>query len=159
MLLVIEHLQRQTGVQIRIVTLGAFERRVLVVLDEMVVRVGRERQRIQPQRVHHRHPQQPQPGSGSLQMGKVELDDVVSDHKVGAIGEAVERRERLIDRAPVLDRRNLISLQAGDASACLAITTGLQCPCHASARVGTHTRQRVDVAVPAGDFKVNRQAA
>ena len=159
MLLVLEHPKRQPGVQVRVVALGALERRVLVVLDQMVIRVRRERQRVQPQSVHHRHPQQPQPGSGGLQMGKVELDDVVTHHKVSTPSQPVKRNKRLTNRAPIFGRCDIVTVQACDAPAGLALRTGHVRPLDALVRVGARSCQSVDAAVMPRDFKVDRQAA
>ena len=92
LLLVCEHPQGENRVEFRVVPAIAFELPVLVVLDEMVIRVARERQRVEPQRVHRRHLQQPQPGARGLQMGEVELDEIVAEHEARAVGKIVKAR-------------------------------------------------------------------
>ena len=56
-LLVRECLQGEPRVQFRIVQAPALELSVLIVLDQMVIRVAREGQRVEPERVHRWQPQ------------------------------------------------------------------------------------------------------
>ena len=102
LLLVPEHPEGQIRVEFRIVATLACELPVLVVLDEAVIRVARERQGVEPQRVHHRHLQQPQPGVGGAQMGDVELDEVVAEQESRTVGEIVEVGQRSIEGAALL---------------------------------------------------------
>ena len=90
LLLVVEHLQRKPGVQLGIVPAARYQRSVLVMLDQMVIRIAGEGQRIQPKCVHRGQVQQPQAGIGRPQMGQVESDQVVPQQEVRAIGQVVQ---------------------------------------------------------------------
>ena len=130
LLLVCEHPQGENRVEFRVVPTIAFELPVLVVLDEMVIRVARERQRVEPQRVYRRHLQQPQPGARGLQVGDVELDEIVAEQKSGAVGEVVEVGQRLLESAALLREHDR------------------------SAAVGSFAGERVDAASLCGDLKI-----
>ena len=54
LLLVDKDLHGESGVQIRVVDAASFELSVLVVLDQVVIRVAREGQGIEHQRIHSR---------------------------------------------------------------------------------------------------------
>ena len=102
LLLVPEHAQCQFSVEFWVVAALSCELPVLVVLDETVIRVARERQGVEPQRVHRRHLQQPQAGAGGPQMGEVELDEVVAENEVRPVGEIVKVGQRLMEGAALL---------------------------------------------------------
>ena len=131
LLLVPEHPQGENSVEFRVVPALAFELRVLVVLHEMVIRVERERQRVDPQRVHRRHLQQPQSGARGLQMGEVELDEVVAEHEARAVGEIVKVGQCLIQAAALLGEDD------------------------GSPVVGPSAGERVDAPGLPGDLKIN----
>ena len=63
-------------------------------LDQVMVRVAREGERVQPESIHRRHSQQMQIGRNSLEVGQVEGDEVVAQHQFGALGEAIQPSER-----------------------------------------------------------------
>ena len=84
-----KHLQRKPGVQLGIVPAAPYQRSVLVMLDQMVIRIAGEGQRIEPQGIHRKQIQQPQAGIGRPQMGQVESDQVVPQQEVRAIGQVV----------------------------------------------------------------------
>ena len=90
LLLVVEHLQRKPGVQLGIVPAAPYQRPVLVVLDQMVIRIAGEGQRIEPQGIHRKQIQQPQAGIGRPQVGQVESDQVVLQRKVRAVGQLIQ---------------------------------------------------------------------
>ena len=92
--LLTEHPQGEAGVQLGIAHPVALELAVLGVLDQPVVRVAGEGERIQAQRVDARESQQSQIGSGGLQMRHVELDQVVAEQAARAVGERVELLQR-----------------------------------------------------------------
>ena len=71
--------EREPGVQFRIVDLSADEAAVLIVLDQAMIGIGRKGQRAEAQGVQHRQAQQPQLGSRDPEMGNVERDQVVAD--------------------------------------------------------------------------------
>ena len=60
LLLVVEHLQRQPGVQFGIIQTAPYQGSVLVVLDQIMIGVPGEGQRVEPERVHRRQFQQSQ---------------------------------------------------------------------------------------------------
>ena len=94
-LLVVEHLQRQPGVQLGIVPASPLQRTVLIVLHQIVVRIAGEGQGIEPERVHRRQVQQSQARVGGPQVGQVEIDQVVAQHEVRAVGQLVQPGQRL----------------------------------------------------------------
>ena len=67
--LIVEDLQGQPGVQLGIVDPPLFQPAVLVVLDQVVVRVAREGQRVQPESVHGGQLEQPQIGTHGFKVG------------------------------------------------------------------------------------------
>ena len=76
--LVGQNLQRQPGVQLRVIHPPAFKLPVLVVLDQVVVGIAREGQRVEPQGVDGRQLQEPKAGLCGPQVGQVESDEVVA---------------------------------------------------------------------------------
>ena len=59
--LVAKYRQRQFGIKRRVVDVTALEATALIVLDQMMVRVPRESQRIEPKRIDYRTFQNSQP--------------------------------------------------------------------------------------------------
>ena len=94
-----------------------------------------------------------------MQMRKIEPKDVVTHHKVSTPSQPVKHNKRLTNRAPVLGRCDIVTVQACDTPASLVDAAGLERPSHAPTRVGTHTRQTMDMPIQGRDFKVDRQAA
>ena len=94
LLLIFEHLQRQPGIQLRVVDPPPLQLPVLVVLHQVVIRVLRKGQRVEPERVHRRQLQQPQLRTGRLQVRQVEADQVVAQHEVCAVGKLVQLGQR-----------------------------------------------------------------
>lgn len=66
------------------------ELRILVVLHQMVIRVARKGERIEPKCVHLRQVQQTQVGVRGLQMGMVEVDQIVTEKEVRPFGQLVQ---------------------------------------------------------------------
>ena len=135
LLLVVEHLQHQPGVQFGIIQTAPYQGSVLVVLDQVVIRIAGESQRIEPERVHRRQIQQSQAGICSPQVGQVEADQVVPQHKVRAIGQVVQPGQR---------RRQIVAHPGND--------QGL-------AGVRPHTGQGVDALIRPANFQIQRQTA
>ena len=130
--LVDEHLQCQTGIQLRIVQLPPPEPAVLIVLHEMVIGVAREGQRTETQRVHRGQPEQPEVRVRGSQVGQVEGDEVVAEDKGRAFSEIVEPVER---RAHIAPRMN-----------------------QALAGVRPHRAERVNDPILLADLQVQRDA-
>ena len=74
-----EELQRQFGVEQRVVYLHPRQRGLLILLDEMVIGVFREGQRTQVQRVNSGEVEQIQVRGVLCEQLQVVLDDVVAD--------------------------------------------------------------------------------
>jgi hypothetical protein len=89
-LLVVEDLQREPGIQFRIVFAFAYELAVLVMLDEMVIWVAGKSQWIEPECIYRGQLQQPQPGIRGLQMGQIEFDQIVAQEEFRAIRKIVQ---------------------------------------------------------------------
>ena len=92
-------MQGEPRVLFRVVQALALELSVLIVLDKMVIRVAREGEGVEPERVDSRQSQQAQVGTSGLQMGKVELDQIVAKQEVRALGEVVQLSQRLFEAA------------------------------------------------------------
>ena len=96
-----KQLQRELGVQQRIADLHPRKRRLLVLLDQVVVRVLGERQRAQVERVNGREAEQRQVRCMFGEKTEIVFDDVVSDEARSAIGEGVELGKRRTQSASV----------------------------------------------------------
>ena len=88
-----KHLQGEACIQFRIVDPPSFELRILIVLDQVMVGVAGKGQRVQPQGIHPRQPQQAEIGVCGLQVGNVETDQVVAKQAVRAVREVIQRRQ------------------------------------------------------------------
>ena len=133
LLLVAEDLQREPGVQLRVVHPPALELPVLVMLDQAVIGVAGKGEGVEPQRIHRRKPQEPEIGVRRGQMRQVEGDQVVAQQAVRADGERIQLRQRRAQRA-VVKGEGLAGLRA-------------------------HRSEGADAAVPAADFEIQREAA
>ena len=76
--LVMEEIQREPGIELRIVQTPALELPILVVLHQVVIRIAGKGERIEPQRIHRRHAQEPKVGFRRLDLWEIEGDQVVS---------------------------------------------------------------------------------
>ena len=94
--LVVEDLQHQPGVQLRVVQASLDQGTVLVVLDQVVVGVAGEGEGVQPEGVHRGQIEQPQVGIGGLQVGQVEVDQIVPQQEVRAICQLIQPGQRLV---------------------------------------------------------------
>ena len=94
--LVAKTAERQSRIELRVVELPRLQLPVLVMLDQMVVRVARKGQRVEPQRIDHRQRQEPQPRLGRGQVRGVEGDEVVPEQKAApsASGSSFARAAR-----------------------------------------------------------------
>ena len=126
--LVMEDFQREPGIEFRVVQSPSFELSVLVVFDEVVVRIAGKGEGVQLQRIHRRQLQQPEIRFRRGQMGQIEGDQVVTEQKVRVSSEVVECRQR----------RGQIST-AED---------------HGLIDIRTHRSEGVDAAIPNTDFKI-----
>ena len=99
---------------------------ILIVLDQMVIRVAREGEGVEPERVDSRQSQQAQVGTSGLQMGKVELDQIVAKQEVSALGEAVQLSQRLFEAA-ARQRKDYGLADIGPYSGERVDTPGLPC--------------------------------
>ena len=88
--LVVEHLQRQPGVQFRVVDTPTPQPSILIMLNQMVIGVTRKRQRIEHKRVHHGEPQQPQTRVRRFQVRQIEADQIMPQEKICAISKALQ---------------------------------------------------------------------
>lgn len=80
--LVGEEIENQAAVQFRVVHPAAFQLTILVVLDEVVIGVAREGQRIEPERVYDRQTQHRQVWLGRFQDRTIMLDQVVPEEQL-----------------------------------------------------------------------------
>ena len=103
-------------------------------LDQVVIRVAGKGQRIEPECIYRGQPQQPQTGCRGLQMGQIEIDQIVAQQKVRATGKIVQLAQCRAQAiaGPGKDER----------------LTGFR----------THRREFVDAAVLNADFKIQRDA-
>lgn len=70
-----------------------------LMLDQVVVGVAREGERIEPQGVDHRQGKQPQPWSDRGQVWPVEVDEVVAEHEAPSDAVVAAYRRKLADVA------------------------------------------------------------
>src|SRR5262249_41874206 len=88
-LLVGQHLQREPRIQFRIIPSSPLKLTVLVVLDEMVVRIPRERQRIEVQRVDTRKLKQTELGFRRLEVRYIEANQIVAEQEFCALAKLI----------------------------------------------------------------------
>ena len=88
--LVVEELDSESGVELRIVQAPAFEPAVLIVIDQVVIGIAGKRQGVQPQRIHRRDAQELQIGLRGGQMGKIEENQVVAQQEGRSLGQRVQ---------------------------------------------------------------------
>ena len=89
-----QQLERELSIEQRIVDLHARKRGLLVLLDQVVVRVLRERQGAQVERVDRGQVEQREVRRLRGEETEIVLDDVVSDEERRAVGEGVESGKR-----------------------------------------------------------------
>ena len=82
--LVVEDLQGEAGVELRIVNLTTLEQAVLVVFDQVVVGVARKGQGAELQGIDRRQLQQAQVRLGGFQVRQVEGNEVVAEQQISA---------------------------------------------------------------------------
>jgi hypothetical protein len=90
LLLVIEYLQRQARIQLRIVASPSAELPVLIMLDEVVVGIPRECKGIQTKRINPGKLEEPQVRSRRFEMRYIEADQIVAEQKRRAPRELVQ---------------------------------------------------------------------
>ena len=132
---VFEERQREPGVVLRIVSSFADQVAILIVLDQAVVRVLREGEWTQHERVQGRTAEQPEIRCRRAQVRQVEVDQVVAEDDVRRFGEVVEFVQGTVELAWLEPR-------ADQGSA-----------------VGIDRRQRVDSLASLADLQVDGQAA
>ena len=98
-MLIAEDVEREPGVELRVVHPPPLELTVLVVLDEVVVGIAGEGERVQPQRVDRGKAKQPEVGLGGGELRQVEEDQVVAQNEPGAVGKVVEVSQRPLEVA------------------------------------------------------------
>ena len=86
--------KRLTRVEFRIVDLSSDQAAVLIVLDQLVVGVGRKRQGAQTQSVQHRHAEHAHVRCSSFEVPYVEVNQVVADETVAGLGEFIKLSQR-----------------------------------------------------------------
>ena len=131
--LVVEQIQREPGIELRVVQPAAFELSVLVVLDQVVIGIARKGERIEPQRIHRRQAQEPKIGLRRLDMREIEGDQVVPEQKGRAVGQHIQ----------LLQRRRQIPASKDQAAS----------------GIGPQCGKGADATVANADFEVQRQAA
>ena len=131
--LVGEHLDHQAGIQFGIIHMPGFQASVPVMLDQVVVGVPRESERVEPERVDRRFYELCQPRSQGSQMRQVVLEDVMPDW----MREPAQRTFQPVE--PILE----LTLQAPDRG----------CP------TGRHGGEGEDLGRPGIDLQIDRQAS
>ena len=91
--LIAEHLQGEFRVEQRIVLAVGEQLAVLVVLDEVVIGILREGQRVEAQGVDHRLAEQAQVRLAGVQLRQIKGDQVVPQQERRVIRQSVQRRE------------------------------------------------------------------
>ena len=90
MKLVLEDLESQPCIELGVVQTPALKLAVLIVFYQVVVRIAREGERIELERIDARQLQDFQIRSGRHQVDRVEGDKIVSEQEARAIREAIE---------------------------------------------------------------------
>jgi hypothetical protein len=78
------------GVQFWIIATRVLETAILIVLHQVVIRIARKRERTETERVDPRQSQQSKIGVRGCKMLGIELDDVVTDKEIGALGKFIQ---------------------------------------------------------------------
>ena len=102
-----QHLQRKPRVLNRVIHMPDLQPPVLIVLDQMVVRIARKGQGVQPQRIHRRRPQSREPRPIGHQMRQVMAQDVVADQMHGPGAKRLQPIQRRVQRCPFVNQRRL----------------------------------------------------
>ncbi|TLD45438.1 MAG: hypothetical protein FAZ92_02292 [Accumulibacter sp.] len=131
--LIAEQIEGQLCIEQRVVQLCTPEPAVLVVLDEVVIRVARKGQRIQPQRIDDRQFEESQSRRDRGEMRAVEGEQIVAEDEAATAGQCIETGER---------RR-----QIADAAV------------QPLAAVAAHCSQLPDAPTAQPDLQIDRQAA
>ena len=133
-LLIFEHLKGEPGIELGIVDAAAAQLAVLVMFYEVVIWILGECQRVEHQRVHRGHLVQAKMRGHSAKSGKVEVDQVVTQHKGLALCQVVKAGQRLVQSAvPIIEEEG-------------------------PARTGRYCGKGMDAVVVTAHFKVQRQA-
>ena len=131
--MVAQDVQRDSGIELGVVHSPSLELSVLVVLDQVVIRVAREGERIEPQRIDRRELQEPKFGLCRGKMRQVEAEQIVAQKELGASGEIVHSRQRRRQVAATVEYQTLAGIRA-------------------------HGGEGVNSTVLLADFEVQRQA-
>ena len=87
--LILEESESELSIQLRVVELRSLEAAVVVVLDEVVIWIARKAERIKAKRIHPWQLEKTQVWIGSCEVHGVEVDQVVAEQVLGAIGELI----------------------------------------------------------------------
>ena len=98
--LVPEYFNSEPRVQLRVVEPTPFHLAVLVVLDQVMIGIAGKGERVEPQRIYSGQFEKFQFRCGGPKVREVELDQIVSEHIVGAIGDVVQPRKGLLQTFP-----------------------------------------------------------
>ena len=159
--LVGQELQRQPGVQHRVIQSLPLQLPVLVVLHQPMVRIAGKGQRIEPERVNRRQAQQAQPRPSRLQVGQIEGDQVVAYDVGCALGKVVQSRQRRCHAATAVDQRPCSSMHRGEGVDATALAAHLQIQGQATGGQIVHSihrrrTERASVAMVDGAWRTSQ---
>ena len=101
--LVPQNVEDKQGILLGIVQMTALQPPVLIVLDQVMVGILRERKRVEPQRVDDGLTEKLQISGCSCQVRQVERDDVVPNQELRVPGKLVQLPERVRQTATAID--------------------------------------------------------
>ncbi|VAW18742.1 hypothetical protein MNBD_ALPHA09-1626 [hydrothermal vent metagenome] len=93
--LVLQDSEYKPGIEFGIIDMTGLQASITVVLDQVVIRVSRKCERVEPQGVDGRFRHNAQVGRICFQMLHIKMDDVVAKQKPGTVGEFVQRTQSL----------------------------------------------------------------
>ena len=99
--LISENFQCKPGVEFRITPFPSCESAILVVLDEVVVRITRESKGTEAQRIDDREFQQPQVWLFRLQVRQVKRNEVMTQNVGRILGKGIQSRQRRPQVTPI----------------------------------------------------------
>ena len=98
-MLVAEQLQRQLRILQGVIAMTALQLTILIVFDQMVVRIARKGQRVQSERIDGGLLVQTQIGARRHEVRQIEFHHVVSQQECGWVGKGVELVQRRVEIA------------------------------------------------------------
>ena len=101
--LVPQDIENKLGIAERVADACSLQPAIEIVLDQAMVRVAREGERVQPQRIDQLLGESPQTRSSVGKMGEVEENYVVAEQEFGSVGIVVKFVEGACEGSAIVD--------------------------------------------------------